>query len=590
MKSAAAAIGCFVLIAFAIQPAAQTQEREIRQLPAGNPASRLSPDLEVVAATGADFVGVTRGGGIVVRPRDGVLALENAFKIRGLALDLPAEPPRAVNELIVSLANADAPLTDLPDDAAVVQRVPSGPFAVVRAANGITPALVQALAARAAVTRVEPNYPFFLHDAIQSNVPDDADYPNQWALERLHAEQGWSVVTTTNVTVAVLDTGIDVTHPDLLANLWINPTDTGKNEDGNNCRGDRHGCDFVSIPPQPLTADPNGHGTHCAGTIGAVGHNGKWIAGVAWRIPILGVRVVKQDLTADAAQVARGINYAVAAKARIISASFGSYLAATEVTNAVARAVKAGALIVASAGNTETAVERNNDRKPMYPASLPDVIAVMASDRSDAVPPQSRFGEESVHIAAPGVAILSLEKGGGIGSRTGTSMAVPFVAGVAALHWGQRQHATDTAAQVTDAILRGARQVPGMKGRNKTEAILDMRFLAPQLTTKNPITKPPVPPPAKSPAPQAPPKAVQIGAPSTWTGRLGSILAVGGETSGLILQLDGRRVELAGSDAVLSQLANLIGQMVSVRGRLERVTSVERGEREQVRVTELIKK
>jgi subtilisin family serine protease len=480
----------------------------------------------------------------------------------------------------------------LPEGAAVVRRIAPGAFVVVAAPNGLTATLIQSISGRQQVTRVEPNYPFFLQSATQARPPDDPEYQNQWGLATIHAERAWTVTRTTDIVVAVLDTGIDISHPDLAPNLWVNPLDTGKDEDHNNCVGDIHGCDFTGAKPSPLTGDGNGHGTHCAGTIGAVGNNGKFTTGVAWKASILGVRVLYDDLTADADKIVLGIDYAIAKKARIISASFGSYLDSTEVREAVDRAIKAGILIVAAAGNTEYGVERDNDRLPIYPASIAsaNVIAVMASDRSDNVPSQSRFGRKSIHLAAPGVSILSLTKGSSIGSKTGTSMAVPFVAGTAALLWALPGQSILPASTIAAAIKSGARRVGSMSASNSTSGILDMAFMAPKLTTNAPIVKPTAPAQPQTPPAPPTPKPVPVGKVTTWTGQLRSIFAAGGETSGFVLQIDGQRVELAGPETILNQLRALMGQTISVRGQLERVTSVERGAREQVRVTELVKK
>ena len=258
---------------------AEAQDQEIVQLAPGPTDSPLSSDLTTIVETGAEYRGVTRAGRTVVRPRQGLGILLESFKLRGLSMRAPTAPVRAVNELIVSLQTPGAQLTDLPEGASVVDRVTSGSFAVVRAPNGITPELVRALASRPQVTRIEPSYPHFLQRATQV-TPNDPNYPNQRGLESIRVERAWSVTTTTSVMVAVLDTGIDLSHPDLARNLWHNPKDTGQDEDKNGCPGDLHGCDFTAASPKGLVGDSEGHGTHVAGIIGAVGHNGDGIAGV----------------------------------------------------------------------------------------------------------------------------------------------------------------------------------------------------------------------------------------------------------------------------------------------------------------------
>ena len=206
----------------------------------------------------------------------------------------------------------------------------------------------------------------------------DPQLANQWALQGdgpMGAASAWAQVTGGDVTVAVVDTGIDLTHRDLAPNLWSNPGEVpgnGIDDDGDGIVDDVHGADFVNGDGDP--SDDNGHGTHVAGIVAARGNNGVGVAGLAWRARIMAVKVLGADASGDMAAVAAGVRYAVAHGARVINLSLTGPSPGPDLAAAVDAAAGANVLVVAAAGNTHT----DDDVIATYPAALdaPNLIAV----------------------------------------------------------------------------------------------------------------------------------------------------------------------------------------------------------------------
>ena len=249
-----------------------------------------------------------------------------------------------------------------------------------------------------------------------------------------------------SVVVAVLDTGIDYFHPDLAANVWVNPKETpgnGADDDNNGYVDDVHGYDFVSDDGDPL--DDHGHGSHVSGTIGAVGNNRIGIAGVCWQVSLMAVKVFDETGNGDIDTAIKGIQYAVANGARIINASWGSNDKSRALQDAIDEARQAGVVFVAAAGN-------DNSDTLFYPAAYDHVIAVAATDSQDRRARFSNFGS-FVDVAAPGENIYSTLPNNSYGFYSGTSMAAPHVTGVAALILSR--HPEFSPAQVEN-IIRNA--------------------------------------------------------------------------------------------------------------------------------------
>jgi subtilisin family serine protease len=263
----------------------------------------------------------------------------------------------------------------------------------------------------------------------------DPQLGNQWALQGdgpMGAATAWTRITGGDVTVAVIDTGVDLAHRDLAPNLWTNPGEVpgnGLDDDGDGFVDDVHGADFFNRDGDPT--DDNGHGTHVAGIVAARGNNGVGVAGLAWRARIMAVKVLGADASGDMATVAEGIRYAVAHGARVINLSLTGPSPGPGLAAAVAEAAAANVLVVAAAGNTHA----DDDAVATYPAALdaPNLVAVTSSDQRGRLAPSASFGRASIDLAAPGEEILSTARGGGYELRSGSSMAAAQVSGAAVL-------------------------------------------------------------------------------------------------------------------------------------------------------------
>lgn len=293
-----------------------------------------------------------------------------------------------------------------------------------------------------AVAFAEPNYIYSIH-----KTPNDPLFPELWGLHNtgqhdgvpgadISATAAWHYTVGTDIIVAVIDTGVDYTHPDLVSNMWRNP---GEVIDGTDNDGNGYVDDIFGINPIDGTSDPldnHGHGTHVAGTIAAQGNNNEGIVGVCWHARIMALRAFNDQGYGDAFAILETIDYAINHGARIINASWGGASYSYALVNAIGRAQAADVLFVAAAGNGDIFGNGiNNDITPHYPASYSNenIIAVAASDRTENLTWFSNYGSNSVHLAAPGRAILSCVPGGGYESWGGTSMATPHVVGAAAL-------------------------------------------------------------------------------------------------------------------------------------------------------------
>jgi len=310
------------------------------------------------------------------------------------------------------------------------------------------------------VEYVEPNY---VRRA--SLAPNDPDFGELWGLQKLDAPEAWDTQTgSPTVVVAVVDTGADWDHEDLSANIWDNDdeAENGADSDGNGYTDDIRGWDFVNNDNDP-DDDHTGtyHGTHVSGTIGAVGDNGTGVTGINWSVSIMPLKILGADGSGSVANEVEAINYAVANGANIINASFSGDSYSSSEHDAVDSARAAGVLFVAAAGNDS----QDNGDIPTYPASydLDNVIAVAATAQNDAMAWFSNYGATSVDVAAPGVSIYSTKAGDTYQYMSGTSMATPHVAGLAALIWAE--NAGLSHEQVKDRILNGVDVLPALTGK-----------------------------------------------------------------------------------------------------------------------------
>ena len=280
-------------------------------------------------------------------------------------------------------------------------------------------------------------------------LPNDPLYGSQWGIPAIKADEVWNTHTgdTTSI-IAILDTGVDLLHPDLVENIWTNPNEipgNGKDDDGNGYIDDVYGWDFINNDNDPK--DDNSHGTHCAGIAAATGDNGIGIAGVNWKARIMAVKVFQSSGWADAATIAKGINYAAQKGATVISMSFGGYGESYTTRSALANAY-ATAVLVAAAGNDGLCIGpgRCPDMRPgqpLFPGAYSFVLGVEAppsppngfTNYDQDGPVFSAYQDQlNYELKAPGTGILSCVPGGNYRSYSGTSMAAPMVAGAVSLY------------------------------------------------------------------------------------------------------------------------------------------------------------
>jgi hypothetical protein len=262
--------------------------------------------------------------------------------------------------------------------------------------------------------------------------------------------------------VAVIDSGIDYTHPDLAANMYTNPgeiPDNGVDDDRNGFVDDVRGWDFRDNDNDPM--DNRGHGTHVAGTIGAVGNNGIGVTGVAWEVTLVPLRFIGRDGLGTSAGAIEAIDYAIGAGVDIINASWGTPLFSQPLLESITEASDAGILFVTSAGNAGI----DADVIPHYPSGfdVPAIVAVAATDHNDSLASFSNYGALTVDLAAPGVSTLSTFPFDDYGRLSGTSMASPHVAGTAALVLAVAPGLD--ALSLKDNLLASVDAIPDLAGR-----------------------------------------------------------------------------------------------------------------------------
>ncbi len=349
----------------------------------------------------------------------------------------------------------------------------SGLAAIDDLDNADASAVAAQYSAMAEVAYAEPNFQIKLDDPIQKDLlkdlklrqpsaasPNDPLFTDQWALSNTGQDGGteradidaiaaWAKTKgSSEVVVAVLDSGVDYTHEDLVSNIWTRPEKLAPYfDDELGTFADEHGFDSTNAIGGSTHArgngtaksdpmDDNGHGTHCAGIIGAEGDNGIGITGINQKVKIMPLKFLGRGGSGTTEDAIAAINYAIDRKKngvnlRVISASWGSTSKSKALEDTIRAAGDAGILFVAAAGNDGS----NNDKRPHYPSNykLPNVISVAALDRNDKLASFSNFGVGTVHIAAPGKDILSTWLNNAYREASGTSMATPYVSGVAAL-------------------------------------------------------------------------------------------------------------------------------------------------------------
>ncbi len=320
---------------------------------------------------------------------------------------------------------------------------------------------------------VEPDYLVYL-DA----TPTDAAFADGrlWGLRNtgqsggvagadIGAVQAWNITTgSPDVIVAVIDSGIRYTHRDLAPNMWRNPGEipgNGIDDDGDGYVDNVFGINAITDSGDPM--DDNGHGTHVAGTIGAVANDSNGHVGVSWNVKLMACKFLPGVGTGKTFDAIKCIEFAVSKGARVLNNSWGGGSSSQALFDAIARARDRGVLFVAAAGNDGT----DNDQIPHYPSNynLDNIISVAALDRRDVLAGFSCFGRNTVHVGAPGVEIFSCWVGSDSDYKSipGTSMATPHVAGVAALILSH-YHGMSV-SELRRAILSTGVPVPALQGK-----------------------------------------------------------------------------------------------------------------------------
>jgi subtilisin family serine protease len=418
--------------------------------------------------------------------------------------------------------------------------------------------LVRELSARGDVVYVEPNYVVRV-----SAVPNDPSFGEQWALQNtgyasstgaatpgadIGAASAWDVSTGSRANVvAVIDTGVDSTHPDLVGNMWSAPAPFTVNIAGQSitCAAGTHGFNAITKTCDP--ADEYDHGTHVAGIIGARGDDGVGVAGVNWTASIMDIKFIDATGGGALSDAIDAIEFAIQAKqtfgaaanVRVLNASWGwnggpSQALLDQINQAGARDM----LFVAGAGNGgDDRVGDSNDTSPFYPASYdaPGLISVAATDNNDALASFSNYSATKVHLAAPGVLILSTIKGGLYDWWSGTSMATPHVSGAAALVLSRC--ALDTAG-LKNTLLMSVDYVPSLATATATSGRLDVGSAIRTCAAPTPT---PTPTPSPTPAPNSAP-SVSLSSPTggtVFTAPAGiNVTAVASDADGTVGRVD----------------------------------------------------
>jgi len=368
----------------------------------------------------------------------------------------------------------------------------------------------------------EANFAYFA-----TEIPNDPYFSQQYASTFLSLPSAWDITRgSQSILALVVDSGVSYTHPDLADNIWSNPGEipgNAQDDDGNGYIDDIHGINAITNSGNPL--DDNGHGTHCAGIIGAQANNATGVAGVAWNAKIVGAKFLSSSGSGSLANAVKAINYGTALRRAghnvvVSNNSWGGGGYSTALAAAIQSAGDAGILFVAAAGNDGL----NSDTTPSYPAGYTNsnVVAVASTTSSGSLSSFSNYGATSVDIAAPGSSILSTYPGPAYAFMSGTSMAAPQVSGIAILAQSVC-NGTLSHQQIKQTILSNGVVYSSLQGKVLTSSIANA-FGAVKAAgalcspTPQPQTPSPVPStPTSTPSTPTPPPASPTPVPPTQT-------------------------------------------------------------------------
>jgi subtilisin family serine protease/subtilisin-like proprotein convertase family protein len=365
-----------------------------------------------------------------------------------------------------------------------LRHIADGRINKIRVANAAQrDRVIKRLSNHPLVEVAEPNYIISINNqATQISplaVPNDAGFGDLWGMQNtgqsggtvgadIDAVPAWDITTgDTSLVIGVIDTGVDYTHPDLAANMWVNPTeicDNGIDDSGTGYIDDCYGISSVDGTSDPM--DGNGHGTHVAGTIGAVGNNSLGVVGVNWNTQMVACRFLDDDGFGSTADAIECLDYFTNLKlnhnVNLVASnnSWGGGPYSEALRTAIADSIDAGIMFVAAAGNDGI----DADISPSYPATydLDGIVAVANTTRTDNMAGNSTYGEVGVDLGAPGTQILSTYLNDGYATASGTSMASPHVAGVAGLVWAVQP--TLSIAEVKAILMDSGESLPDLAG------------------------------------------------------------------------------------------------------------------------------
>jgi len=318
-------------------------------------------------------------------------------------------------------------------------------------------------------------------------TPNDQYLNLQWPLVKtapnIGAEQAWSFVhDTQNILIAIIDSGTDLSHPDLTENLWRNEGEipgNGVDDDGDGYVDNVNGYDFFNRDPLPQ--DDFGHGTMVFGEIGAVGNNGQGVSGLSWTSRIMALKVLDSSGNSNISTAVEAIEFCIKKGVKIINMSWGytpNGAPSQVLQQAIQKAGDAGILVITSAGNGNYSGQGvDNDSNPNlanYPSSYPEdnIIAVAATNNNDDLAAFSNYGFNTVDLGAPGVAIYSTYMGNGYEYFTGTSAAAPYATAAAALVWAVNPSLSY--ADIKRLVLETTDPVNALQGKTLTGGRLNV--------------------------------------------------------------------------------------------------------------------
>nr|BDT28850.1 S8 family serine peptidase [Bacteriovorax sp. HI3] len=363
-----------------------------------------------------------------------------------------------------------------------------GTFARLETNKGLSDKAMQALANNPDIEYIEPNYIISL-ESVKGEAPKDASFSKQWGLanngknggifspgvagEDINAMKAWDITKGATgdktIKIAVIDTGVEYTHPDLKAQMDVNLAELngkpGVDDDGNGYVDDIYGYDFANKDGDP--ADGHGHGTHCAGVIGA-SHNNIGVAGVMANVKIVAIKFLSDKGSGETIDAISAIDYAIKRGVNVMSNSWGGGDKEQSLLDAITAAEQAGITFVAAAGNESN----NNDSTPSYPANydVSNVISVGSYTSAGARSSFSNYGVKTVHVTAPGSTILSTYKGS-YANLSGTSMATPHVSGVVGLLLSKEPGLTP--AEIRERLIRTSTQTAKLKSSSLSGGRVD---------------------------------------------------------------------------------------------------------------------